>query len=393
MLAGLLFAVRDADDRPDRPAATLPFVGGTLIEYQARLLIAAGVSQIVIVVAKLTPDLLGAVSRIARRGVTVDAVRNAGEAAEKLHPLSRLLVLSDGLVTTEGIVASLAGEGTDTLLVLGEGEAGPAFERIGGKLAWAGIARLGYLRLREVAAMPRDYDFQSALLHAASQAGAAHRLLPVTATADGHGIEYRAASLDGRGRAVLATAVSGGRSWFDRFVVAPIGRAILPIVAARGIGTAAPAGAGGALAFAGLSAIFADWPTIGLALSLGSVITLLLGATLARLRDEPVLAHTQLAAGALVPAIAALLLSWRLGGWPGDASAMVLAIGVVTLAGLSERAIRPKARLLGWGSPGAYLVIVLIGATLNGAIWGLAASAVYAAATLAMAIEALRRDA
>ena len=42
MLAGLIFAVQDADDRPGMLAATLPFAGMTVIEYQARLLIAAG---------------------------------------------------------------------------------------------------------------------------------------------------------------------------------------------------------------------------------------------------------------------------------------------------------------------------------------------------------------
>ena len=52
MLSGLLFAIDDADDRPGRLTATLPFAGVTLIEYQARLLIAAGAAQVIIVVAK-----------------------------------------------------------------------------------------------------------------------------------------------------------------------------------------------------------------------------------------------------------------------------------------------------------------------------------------------------
>ena len=94
MLAGLIFATDDADDRPDALAATLPFGGMTLIEYQARLLIAAGASQIIILVSRLTPELLGAVARIGKRGVTVDAVRHASEAAEKLHPLARVLMLN-----------------------------------------------------------------------------------------------------------------------------------------------------------------------------------------------------------------------------------------------------------------------------------------------------------
>ena len=52
MLAGLLFAVHDADDQPDRLAATLPFGGLTLVEYQARLLVSAGASQIILVAAR-----------------------------------------------------------------------------------------------------------------------------------------------------------------------------------------------------------------------------------------------------------------------------------------------------------------------------------------------------
>ena len=79
MLAGLIFATEDADDRPGVLAATLPFGGLTLVEFQARLLIAAGASQIILVVARMTPELLGAINRIGRRGAAVDAVRTAAE--------------------------------------------------------------------------------------------------------------------------------------------------------------------------------------------------------------------------------------------------------------------------------------------------------------------------
>lgn len=104
MLAGLIFATEDADDRPGTLAATLPFGGLTLIEFQARLLVAAGASQIVLVIARLTPELLGAINRIGRRGASVDAVRTAAEAMEKLHPLSRVLVVADGVMTTGEVV-------------------------------------------------------------------------------------------------------------------------------------------------------------------------------------------------------------------------------------------------------------------------------------------------
>ena len=161
MLAGLLFAIHDADDRPDRLAATLPFSGVTLIEYQARLLIAAGVSQIIIVVARMTPELLGAINRIGRRGVSVDTVRSAMEAGEKLHPLAPVLMLGDGLVTTDAIVKAMAVEDGDCLLVVPESDAGPGFERVGGQMAWAGVARLSSSRIAEVAGLPQDYDLRS----------------------------------------------------------------------------------------------------------------------------------------------------------------------------------------------------------------------------------------
>lgn len=393
MLAGLLFAVRDAEDRPDRLAATLPFAGSTLIEYQARLLVAAGASQIVVVVAKLTPDLLGAISRIGRRGVAVDAVRTAAEAAEKLHPLSRVLVLADGLVAAESVVRHLAGEGAETLLVVAEEEAGSTFERIGGRLAWAGAARLNQARLQDVAAMPRDYDLQSALLRAASQAGVAHLLLPPTAAAEGHGIEHRSAALEARGRTVLQAAMSGARGWFDRWIVAPIGRWTLPTVVTRGMPSIGLVAAGAFLGLTGLAALWFDWPAVGLALVLTGLIGGALGAALARLRDEPGLVRAQSSWGTIIPALAALLLGLRLSEQTADASALVTAIALVTLGALGERAIAGRERLALWGSPGGYLLVILVGATLGTPLAGLALAAIYAATTLGFAIEALRRQA
>ncbi|PAX09330.1 hypothetical protein [Sphingomonas lenta] len=386
MLAGLLFAINDAEDRPDRLAATLPFAGATLIEYQARLLAAAGASQIVVAVARLTPDLLGAISRIGKRGLAVDAVRTAAEAAEKLHPLARVIVLADGLVTTENVLRPLAGEGGDTLLVVGEDEAGPDFERIGGKLAWAGAARVTVPRIRDVARMPRDYDLQSALLRAGVQAGAAHLLLPPTAKAEGHGLEHRAAALEARGRTVLQAAMSGARGWFDRWVVAPVGRLLLPALVTRGIPTAGAALAGALLGAGGLAAIYADLHAVGLLAALGSTIAFALGGTLADLRDEAALARGQAIARAVLPALALLLLAWTLGRWSGEGTAIVAAISLVLFGVLVERAAAGVERPLWWASPGAYLLITLA-ATLAGApVTGLLAAELYAAATLYDAI-------
>jgi hypothetical protein len=391
MLAGLLFAIHDADDRPDRLAATLPFSGVTLIEYQARLLIAAGVSQIIIVVARMTPELLGAINRIGRRGVSVDTVRSAMEAGEKLHPLAPVLMLGDGLVTTDAIVKAMAVEDGDCLLVVPESDAGPGFERVGGQMAWAGVARLSSSRIAEVAGLPQDYDLQSSLLRFAVQSRATHVLLPTDAVRGGHGIERQARTLEERGRAVLMTIVSGRRGWFDRFVLAPIARLALPLLVDRGAAGTTVGAAGAALGVAGLVTIGFGLPSIGLVLSLVGCIALALGSVLSGLRDDAPMASGQTLAIGGVAAASILVFAFFVSGYAGNNTALAIGTALVAIGALAERAILERERQMWWGSPAAYLMIVALFAILGFPVFGLGLTAVYATATLAVVIERLRR--
>ena len=393
MIAGLLFAVQETDDRPERLTATLPFGGVTLIEYQARLLIEAGASQVIVLVARLTPELLGAVSRIGRRGATVDAVRHLSEAAAKLHPLARVLMLADGLITTERVVATLADEGGDALLVLPQAQAGPVFERVGGGQAWAGVARLDPRRLVEAARLPRDYDAQSTLLRVAEAARATHVLLPAEALAHGHGVERDGAALAARGRAVLASIVSDRRGWFDRWLLAPLARATLPAMIARRW-PGATVGAVGAMSGAiGLAAVALGWERMGLAVAFIAALVLALGATLSGLRDEPGVERAQTIAGLALPALAVLLLGAAESGQAGQSTPLAAAVALVVLAFLAERAGPERLRRLWWGSPAAYLLIVLAVTLAGWPLGGLAGAAGYAALTAAAAIERLRPQA
>ena len=391
MLAGLLFAIHDADDRPDRLAATLPFSGVTLIEYQARLLIAAGVSQIIIVVARMTPELLGAINRIGRRGVSVDTVRSAMEAGEKLHPLAPVLMLGDGLVTTDAIVKAMAVEDGDCLLVVPESDAGPGFERVGGPMAWAGVARLSSSRIAEVAGLPQDYDLQSSLLRFAVQSRATHVLLPTDAVRGGHGIERQARTLEERGRAVLMTIVSGRRGWFDRFVLAPIARLALPLLVDRGAAGTTVGAAGAALGVAGLVTIGFGLPSIGLVLSLLGCVALALGSVLSGLRDDASMARGQTLAIGGVAAASILVFAFFVSGYAGNNTALAIGTALVAIGALAERAILERERQMWWGSPAAYLLIVALFAILGFPVFGLGLTALYATATLAVVIERLRR--
>ncbi len=392
MLAGLLFAMHDADDRPALLTATLPFGGVTLIEYQARLLIAAGASQIVILVARLTPELLGAISRIGKRGVAVDTVRTAGEAAAKLHPLARVLMLADGLTTTEEVLAVLAREGGDALLVMPEDQATGGYERVGSGMVWAGVARLDPARLGELAAMPRDYDVQSTLVRLASQARAVHVMLPQEAVRGGHGVGHAGAALEARGRTVLAAMISGRNGWFERFVTAPLARAVIPLLVPRTVPVVAVAGGAGAIGVAGLALTLFDQPVAGLLLTLFAALGLSLAATLADLRDESASARLLDLSAKLLPAGAAILYGFQATQFSGDRAAEILGIGLVLLAVLGERALGTRPRRLWWGSAPAYLSCTWLGALFAAPVAGLGLAAIYAAATLTAAIERLRRQ-
>jgi hypothetical protein len=393
MLAGLLFATHEAEDRPGTLAATLPFAAATLIEYQARLLIACDVGQIVVVVQRVTPELVGALARIGKRGVAIDTARSAAEAEAKLHPLARVLMVADGLVTTGGIVEAMAGEGGDALLVVPGAAAEPAFERVGGGAAWAGIARIEARRIAEAAAMPADYDLQSTLLRAAEQARARHVMLPVREVERGHGIERQGAALEARGRAVLAASMAVRPSWFDRLVLRPLAKVAIPAIARRGLATASVMAAGAGVGVLGLAAAGAGWPGIGLlAVSLG-VIAIEVGGALALFRDEPGSVRFGRATTLALPALALLLLGWTTDRTAGELSAILLALAALGAGGIAERAASVVARRPWWGTAPAYLAILALAALADVPRLGLAAVALYAGATLAAAVEALRRHA
>lgn len=383
MLAGLIFATEDADDRAGVLAATLPFGGLTLIEFQARLLASAGATQIVLVVARMTPELLGAISRIGRRGVVVDAVRTAVEAVEKLHPLARVLVVADGVVTTGDVVQSLAAAGQDTLLVTDQDDA--HYERVGVNAAWAGLALLDGKRVAEVAAMPRDYDFQSTLLRTAAQAGADQVRLD-SHMAPGHGIERSAVALAQRGNGTVAALIARPLRWADRFLFAPLVRLALPPLMTRGIPTIAPLAGTIALAVAAMATIGWGHPAIGMAVAILALLGAKIAASLAWVRDEaPLVRLTEYGA----PGIAALA-AVSIGYGAERPAGLILAVALLIAATLLERAAPVEHQRRLWASPAAYPIVMLPLLIAGEPLVALALAGLYAAATLAAAIEAFR---
>jgi hypothetical protein len=388
MQAGLIFATEAAEDRPEALAATLPFGGMTLIEYQARLLIAAGASHILVAVSRVTPALLGAVNRIGRRGVAVDVVRSAEEAAARAHPLASIVVIADALVTTDQAVRAMAAAQPDALMVAEDAAA--QVERVDSAHVWAGLASLSAERLKEIAAMPRDYDFQSSLLRVAVQAGAAQVMLPAAARRAGHGVERQAKALTSRSNAVLAALANGRTDWPDRFVFTPVSRFALPLMVSRGIAGAAVLGAAAALATGGGVAMLRGWPGSGLVAMLLAIACLSTGSLLSWLRGDDRRARMLEQAIAALSGVAILLTGFAAFAGDGTLLGPALAIFATAAAAICERA--PARARWWWCSPAAFPLVLAPLVIAGQPVAGLALATAYALATLAAAVEALRAD-
>lgn len=391
MLAGLIFAVEEASDRPGTLVATLPFGGMTLLEYQVRLLVGAGAEKVLIAVGKMTPQLLTAVNRATKRHPMIEVVRSAEEAGEKFEPNARVLVMADGLVTTDPVMDRMAAEGGEALLVTDDADSPAAIERLDMRDSWAGIARISVAQLSQIAQMPEDYDFQSALLRVASQSSAEHVPLSASWLRGGHSVEHSAEGLAARNTGVLAALTERRVDWADRWVFTRIARAALPELVGRNVPGWALMIAAAVVSLLSLMAIGLDWEGVGLVGSLAAAAALATASAMAALRGEETRGRAlEWAILALFGAVA-LLTGWvehaRLYSW----TPMVFAGFGLGAQVLIERVQARHRRW--WASPSAHLLLLMPFALAGFAEFGLAAIAVYAFLTLAAAIEATREKA
>lgn len=391
MLAGLIFAIEEASDRPGTLVATLPFGGMTLLEYQIRLLAGAGAEHVLVAVGKMTPALLAAVNRAGRRELSVEIVRSAEEAAEKMQADARVLVMADGLVTTDPVMDRMGHDGPEALLVTDDADSPAAIERLDMRDCWAGVARISVGQLGQIAQMPEDYDFQSALLRVAAQSGAEHVPLTANWLRSGHAVEHSAEGMAARNTGILAALTERRIGWADRWVFTRIARMALPELVSRNFPGWGLLAAGGVLALLSFTAIGYNWEGTGLIVSLLSAAALATGGAMAALRGE------ERRALATERALLVLFGGVALGsGWMEHArldTTTPLVLAVVALAAqlLVERA--PSRHRRWWASPSAHLLLLTPFALAGLAQFGLAAVTLYAFVTLAAAVEGTREKA
>ena len=282
-LAALIAAYHEADDAGGGLRATLQVAGRTLLERQVRLAVAAGSDPVVVVVERVTAELSAALDGLRAEGVAIVLARSAEEAAAAVDSSDRVLLVGDGLVAPEAVIARLVALDGPAILVVPDLRVDDRYERIDAQSRWAGLALIDGDMLKQTASMLRDWDLQSTLLRRAVQAGArqisvrgeAEDELPLVAETSEDLVELEAQ--------IVAGAHVRTTDWVSRYLLGPVERlatgALMPTAVtptALGLGATLLMGLAG-LAFGkgwlglGMGFLLLATPLDGIAERLGSV--------------------------------------------------------------------------------------------------------------------------
>lgn len=375
-LVALLFAHHGIVGEAE-PFAAAEVAGLTLLERQVRLVRSLGAERVFVLAERMPPRLATALSR-----TNATVLRDAALIGNKLESGDRVLVLEEGLLIDEAAARLFVEHADRLMLAVGDGEPPyPQAERLDSATFWAGLAVYPSRLVVNVAADLGEWDLQSTLLRAAVAEGAGRLALDAALVSIRDGRDAQAAA-----KALSDATATAGEDWPSRWLYPPVERIALKALLTRRI--AAHWLTIGALAAAGLAVLTVAlaWPAAGLILMLLSDPLLSIGDRLARVRLEPPAGASaiRLLDQFMEPAWY-LALGASLAG--ADTGPFVWAAAVVAFRRAADRQ-RPLDRGLGggrlvlFGASRRTMLWALLPFAIFGAwVWGLAALAVYAAAS------------
>ena len=381
-LTGMIIACEDVADGT-MLRAELPVAGQTVLEQQARLLIEAGAERVILIAERLPPGLAGAINRLRRDGLAVEVLRQVHDAAQRVHPEDRLLVIGDGVVTDESALDLLLRAPAPAILTLPDAPETRDWELIDATARWTGVLLADGDLVRRTARMLGDWDLQSTLLRNAVQSGAeridAAQAAPMLAKVADAESALTVEQVISRNATRRHTGV------LDRYLFDPIARLVAPrAMAAMLDPNWLRGGASALLLLAALTLVGGwRWPGLVLAMLSGPVDTLgrhLAALTMRSRRDQRLWSHLRYATGSA----ALLALGWNLRefGW-GAVTLAVTSLGLMVAIFEHERWIgRPARRPLWLAEPDALIWLVVPFAFLGWWTVGLAAQAALAFASL-----------
>lgn len=338
-LAALIAAHGQVDEGGEGLRATLPLVGGTLLEHQVRLAQRAGAGHIVVLVERLPAALTEAFDRLRRDGIVVDVARTATDAADRFHPDERLLVIANGCLAGQPLLARLVAAPLPALVTVPEHSERHAFERIDSVTRWGGLALVDGARLRRTAAMLGEWDMLSTLMRRTLQEGATRidAFPPDTAASpELLLIADRASALQGIEGRLIQASRGQAETWPARYLFPPVEDLALRPLAGRRLDPMWLAVAAAVAALLAVPAAIVGWRWAGLVLLLSSgpltaVAHRLAATRLAHVRRATVLGRVRDGAAAA----ALLALGYDLSSKSGWGIAVVAGIAVGATAALA----------------------------------------------------------
>lgn len=364
-LAALIAAYGQGEDAGEGLRAMLPLVGGTLLEQQVRLARRAGAAHVVVLVERMPAALTAAFDRLRRDGIAVDVARTPADAADRFHPEETLLVIADGCLAGEPLLARLAAAPVPSVVTVPDHKERQAFERIDALTRWGGLALTDGAQLRRTVAMLGEWDMLSTLLRRMLQEGAARIDAFPPAVAQSPElllIADRASVLHGIDPRLIRASRGTAETWPARYLFPPIEEVALRPLLGRAVDPMWLAAAGGGAASLAVPAALGGWRWLALVLLLLSGPLLAVAGRLAATRLSTLRGAVSFGRLRDVAAAAALLaLGHDLSatfGW----GALAVCVGTIAATGALSVERRTLAAL-GAPSPPTWL------ASVDGLIW------------------------
>jgi hypothetical protein len=156
-----------------------------LISHQIEQLAALGIKRFLIEMETISGALLQLSDSFSERGLVIDFVRSPQELGSKIGSEDMMLVLIDGIMCDNALLAEMVNQPSPFILTLDSRPENNMYERIDLNHFWAGVALLGPKSVAAIAALPEGYDIGSSLLRQALQDDVVHGPLNQEALSSG----------------------------------------------------------------------------------------------------------------------------------------------------------------------------------------------------------------
>lgn len=381
-LTAIMSATAPSSDRPDVPRAQIVFAAQTLIEYQARQAIRAGVTCLLIMVDAVTPVLSRLVDRLTGENVQVHLIRDMPGLVRQLPRDGDALLFADGMIVDQKYLMELAATPGDALLVVGDDAATAHLERVDAVHRWAGVARVSPNTLFNTLDLIGDWDLVLTLLRAVVQADA--RRVPVAPT---DVVEGRVALVERQATADLiagALSMPGGIgddvAGAERYLLQPVGRQIATHLLRMQVPAAQMQWSATGVAALGLLSVAFGWSPAALILFLAALTLQMVSRHLAGLGHHGVAEALPTLAPA---AVVSLGIAWL--GTQNGVGSDGLHLGVLTLVTVAALRRKGLQTLPDWAliTPGTAVLILLVGLSIGSFAYAVSAAALLAILSLA----------